>query len=110
MSKRSGLTGEERVMEAHRLREVWHAALPGSRPMKPWHLQTEEQRTRWLALADDSLSRSLERAILISGLRAAIERGHMVSSYVPDLEVRCCAYFGDDWPAPGSGLEKGTSR
>ncbi len=48
---------ERRITEAKRLREVWRSALFGSRPMKPWHLLTEERQGRWLALADDSLNR-----------------------------------------------------
>jgi len=49
---------------------------------------------------------SAKRLVLISGLRAMIDRGHLAASFVPDMEERCRAYFGADWPAPGSGVEK----
>jgi hypothetical protein len=41
------------------------------------------------------------RTILISGLRAMIDRGH-AGTFAQDLEERARAYFGEDWPAPGS--------
>lgn len=53
---------ERRLAEAHRLREVWRAGVYGSRPMRPWESLSEEVRSRWLALADDSLSRRQEIA------------------------------------------------
>lgn len=40
------------------------------------------------------------RGILISGLRASIDRGSF-GNFAADAEQWCAAYFGKDWPTAG---------
>lgn len=94
-------------LQRQRIRELLAGAMPcghtfadligGTNP--DWHPRVTKCGACLARRQPEIREKNAARAVLISGLRAMIDRGLLVASFVPDLEERLRAYFGSDWPA-----------